>query len=105
MASLNETVTASDAKRKFGRILETAIRGGTVVITKHDAPKAVLISMDQFDTLSQHGVRTIDRLTREFDAMYERMQTPKARAAMRRAFDASPEQLRKAAVAGARRRR
>jgi hypothetical protein len=32
----------------------------------------------------------------------ERMQTPKAKAAMKRAFDASPKELGKAAVEGAR---
>jgi len=40
-------VTATEAKNKFGRLLEKAMQGGVVVITKHDAPKAVLISMDE----------------------------------------------------------
>jgi hypothetical protein len=36
------------------------------------------------------------------DALLEKMQTPEVRAATRRAFDASPDELRKAAMAAAR---
>src|ERR1039458_1854479 len=43
--------TATEVKNEFGRILEKAIQGETVVITKHDSPKAVLISVDQFNAL------------------------------------------------------
>jgi hypothetical protein len=38
----------------------------------------------------------------EGDAMLERMQTAEVRAATRRAFDASPDDLRKAAIEAAR---
>src|SRR5207245_11349739 len=37
-------IRATDVKNEFGRILEKVIQGGTIFITKHDAPKAVLIS-------------------------------------------------------------
>lgn len=40
----------------------------------------------------------------ELDALFERMQTPEARAGMKAAFDASPEEMGKAAVAAARKR-
>ena len=97
-------MTATDAKKAFGRVLETVLRGGVVLITKHDAPKAVLISVDEFDALSHASEARLDTLSREFDALLARMQTPKARARMKGAFDASPRQLGKAAVAAARRR-
>jgi antitoxin Phd len=99
------SVTATHAKKEFGRILETAIRGGAVVITKHDAPKAVLISVDEFNGFSRPAKPKLDTLTAYFDTLLDQMQGPKARAAMQAAFDASPEELGKAAVAGARRRR
>jgi prevent-host-death family protein len=98
------SVTATDAKKKFGRVLDAAIHGGVVVITKHDAPKAVLMSVDEFDALSRAGEATLDTLTSRFDSLLARMQTRKARAGMKAAFDASPKQLRKAALAAARRR-
>ncbi len=98
------SVTATDAKREFGRILETVIQGGVVVITKHDAPKAVLIAVDEFEALSRAGETKLNTLSEQFDALLVRMQTPKARVGMKAAFDASPKQLGKAAVVVARRR-
>jgi PHD/YefM family antitoxin component YafN of YafNO toxin-antitoxin module len=75
------------------------------VITKHDAPKAVLISIDEFNGLPRPREINLDTLTQYFDALLDRMQLPEARAAMQAAFDASPAELGRAAVAGARRRR
>jgi prevent-host-death family protein len=97
-------VTATDAKKEFARVLEMVIRGGVVVITKHDAPKAVLLSVDEFNALAQAPSRQLDALSGEFDTLLARMQTPKARAGMKAAFAASPKQLGRAAVAVARRR-
>ena len=47
------SVSASQAKSEFGRVLELAIQGGAVVITKHDAPRAVLISVENFNAFWQ----------------------------------------------------
>ena len=38
------TVTASRFKNEFGAIFELAALGGAIAITKHDQPKAVLLS-------------------------------------------------------------
>jgi len=84
--------------------LEMAVQGGAVVITKHDAPKAVLISVEDFNALSRATETRLDTLSHEFDALLARMQTPRARLGMKSAFSASAKQLGKAAVAAARRR-
>ncbi|HAM56661.1 MAG TPA: prevent-host-death family protein [Candidatus Rokubacteria bacterium] len=96
--------TATDAKNEFGRVLETAIQKGVVAITRHDAPKAVLLSLDEFNALVGAASSKLDTLSGEFDALLARMQGPKARAGMKAAFAASPAQLGKAAVAAARKR-
>ena len=96
------SVTASDAKKDFGKILEEAIKGGVITITKHDSPKAVLISLEQFEAMSPSAETRINTLRSEFDAMFDRMQRPGAREAMQRAFDASPKELGRAAREGAR---
>lgn len=96
--------SASAAKSEFGRVLEMVIQGDIVVITKHDAPKAVLVSVDEFNALARTKERTLDTLTGEFDELLARMQTPKARAGMKAAFDASPKQLGRAAVEAVRKR-
>jgi antitoxin Phd len=98
------SVTASEAKNEFGRVLEMATRGGAVVITKHDAPKAVLISVENFNALAGAAETRLDALTGEFDALLARMQTPKARRGMKTAFAAAQRQLGQAAVAATRRR-
>jgi antitoxin Phd len=98
------SVTASEAKSEFGRVLDMAIQGDAVVITKHDAPKAVLISVENFNALSGATETTLDTLNREFDALLSRMQTVTARRGMKTAFAASAKQLGQAAVAAARKR-
>lgn len=96
--------TATQAKNEFGRVLELVLQGGAVVITRHDAPKAILISMDEFNKLSHAAERMLDSLSQEFDTLLARMQSPKARAAMKAAFAASPKELGKAALVAARNR-
>ena len=98
------SVTATDAKKQFGRVLEMVLRGGAVVITKHDAPKAILLSMDEFNALTRTTETKLDSLSADFDAMLARMQTPRARSGMRAAFGASPKALGRAAVTAARKR-
>jgi antitoxin Phd len=98
------SVTATDAKKQFGRVLELVLKGGAVVITKHDAPKAILLSMDEFNALTQPAESPLDRLSADFDALLARMQTPRARSGMKAAFGASSRELGRAAVAAARKR-
>lgn len=95
------SISASDAKSEFGRVLEMAIHGGAVVITKHDVPKAVLISVETFNALSHATETRLNTLSHEFDALLAKMQTPTVRSAMKKAFSASGKQLGKAAVAAA----
>jgi antitoxin Phd len=96
--------TATQAKNEFGRVLESALQGGRAVITKHDTPKAILISIDEFRRISHASEVALDSLSEEFDALFTGMQTPKSRRAMKAAFAASPEELGKAAVRTARKR-
>ena len=96
--------TATEAKNQFGRVLDTAIEKGAVAITRHDAPKAVLLAVDEYDALVAAGERTLDTLTAEFDELLARMQTPRARKGMADAFNATPTRLGRAAVAAAKKR-
>ena len=74
------------------------------MISRHDAPKAVLISVEDFNALSGGADTTLDALDREFDALLDRMQTPRARQAMEKAFGASGKAMGTAAVAAVRSR-
>lgn len=95
-------VAASEAKNQFGQVLESALRDGAVVITKHDTPKAILLSIEELEAIAARS--QLDTLTREFDAKYVRMQKPSFAKAMDGAFAATPKQLGAAAVKAARKK-
>jgi antitoxin Phd len=95
------TVTATEAQNEFGRVFDRAARDQVVVITKHNAPRVVLLSIERYNALVGAGAAALDTLTSEFDALLERMQSPTARAGMQQAFNASPKQLAAGAVAKA----
>jgi antitoxin Phd len=97
-------ISATDAKNRLGEVLDSVIQDGMVLITKHETPKAVLLSREEYAALSSAAQTRLDTLNGEFDALLARMQTAKARAGMKAAFNASPKQLGKAAVAVARKR-
>jgi antitoxin Phd len=99
------TVAATQVKNEFGAILERAIHGGAVAITRHDTPKAVLLSYEEFESLVQVRSRSLDSLGAEFDDLLDKMQNPKAKKGMDAAFNATPAKLGRAAVKAARKRR
>ena len=99
------TVAATRFKNEFGTIFEQAALGGAVAITKHNTPKAVLLSYAEFEALTKASTPALDDLSDQFDQLLERMQTPQAKSAMVSAFDATPEQLGRAAVKAARPKR
>ena len=96
------TVAASKAKNEFGAIFEQAAVGGAIAITKHDAPKAVLLSIAEFESLVKSRSPALNDLSAKFDILLQRMQTPQARRGMEAAFNASPAELGRAAVEAAR---
>ena len=91
-------VSASAAKNSFGRMLDRVAREGRLAITKHDEVCAVLISIDEYRALAGAEAATLDTLSGEFDALFERMQKPGAAAAMQKAFALTPTRLGRAAV-------
>jgi prevent-host-death family protein len=98
-------VAATQAKNTFGELLDRVIGAGPVAITRHDTPKAVLLSYEEFESLSNARSETLDMLSSKFEGLLERMQTPAAKEGMKAAFDADPAALGRAAAEAARRRR
>jgi antitoxin Phd len=97
-------MTATKVKNNMGQVLDRVIQGETVLILRHETPKAAVVPIAEFEKLSGRTETGLDTLTRKYDAMLARMQKPSARKGMKAAFDASPKQLGRAAVAAARRR-
>jgi prevent-host-death family protein len=92
------SVASTRLKNELSAVLEEAARGA-VAITRHDAPKAVLVSYEEFQALVSSRAQSLGELDAEFDALLERMQTPKARKGVEAAFKASPAELGRAAAA------
>jgi len=96
------TVAASRLKNEFGTVFEQATLGGAVIITKHDTPKAVLLSYAEFEALTKSATPALNDLSERFDELLATMQTPQAKGGVAAAFDATPEELGAAAVKAAR---
>jgi prevent-host-death family protein len=96
-----QEISATEARNSFAHMVEMTARRGVVVIEKQNTPKAVLLSFDDFSALTARPTRTLDTLSADFDKLLARMQAPGARAGMKRAFEATPEELGAAARAGA----
>lgn len=94
-------VAATRLKGECGTVLEEAMRGGAVVITRHDTPKAVLVSYEEFQALVREQAPSLNELHAEYDVLLARMQKPAAKTAMVAAFDAPPAQIGRAAVKAA----
>jgi antitoxin Phd len=99
------SIPATKVKNEFGRMFEKVLRGERVIITRHRTPKAVLISLEEFQALSLAGVTKMESLSAEFDSMLARMQSSVSKKAMASAFGASTEQLGKAALQAAQTKR
>ncbi len=95
-------VPATQFKNALAAVMERTQRGGAVAITKHDTPKAVLLSYDEFVALTRPRGDSLDDLGGEFDGLLARLQTPAARRGLAAAFDATPAQIGAAAVKAAR---
>jgi antitoxin Phd len=98
-------VTSTQAKNTFGELLDRVAVSGAVAITRHDVPKAVLLSYEEFESLSSARAETLDALSTKFEGLLERMQSPAVRKGMETAFNASPIALARAAAKAAVRRR
>jgi prevent-host-death family protein len=96
------TVAATRLKNEFGAVLEQAVRGGAVAITRHETPRAVLVSYEEFQALVKARSHNLTDLRAEYDTLLARMQTPAARKGMEAAFNASPAELGRAAARAAR---
>jgi prevent-host-death family protein len=92
------SVSATEAKNNFGAVLDRALTDGGVSITKHDEVRAVILSWPQYEALVGKQKDPLATLSQEFDALVERMQAPRARAAGRALFDATPLRLGRAAL-------
>jgi antitoxin Phd len=98
------TITATALKNSTADILDQVAAGQAVAITRHDKPRAVLVPFDQYWEARQSQQTIVQDLIAEYQGMLDEMQKPEQKAAAKRLFEATPEELGEAAVRGAKRR-
>lgn len=96
-------VTSTALKNSTADVLDQVTAHGAVAITRHDKPRAVLISVEQYERMTGVESNWLTELHEEYQGMLEKMQKPEQKVAAKRAFNATPEELGKAAVAAVRR--
>ena len=88
-----EPVPASRLKNASGAILDQAAAGRPVVITKHDTPRAVILSFEDFAELARAREPGLGALEARFDELLEGMQAREAKRGVLAALNATPEAL------------
>lgn len=95
------SVSATSLVAGMQKVTRTVMTEGAIVITRHDEPTMVLMSVDRYLKLEQAAAPNLDALTRQFDDMFAHMQGPDAAQGMADAFAMGPEELGDAAVRAA----
>jgi prevent-host-death family protein len=81
---MKKTVSAMEARRKFGELLEDASRGDQIIIERAGRVMGVLVSPDQFQIMEQNR----ERLFKFFEEAWERTKGTSAEEAERMAMEA-----------------
>ena len=93
------TISATELKNATADVFEQVAARRAVAITRHEKPRAVLLSVEQYEAITgQQNPDWLEKLHEEYRGLLDRMQGPEQRAAAERAFNATPEELGEAAV-------
>lgn len=92
------TITATELKNATADVFEQVAAKQAIAITRHEKPRAILLSVEQYEALTGHRPEWLEKLHEEYRGMLERMQGPEQRAGAEKLFRATPEELGQAAL-------
>lgn len=92
------TITATELKNATADVFEQVAAKQVIAITRHEKPRAILLSVEQYEALTGHRPEWLEKLHEEYRGMLERMQGPEQRAGAEKLFRATPEELGQAAL-------
>lgn len=97
------TSPASQLKNAFKPVFQQVLKDGAVSITRNRKREAILLSAELYDQIiAELAARDpLEVLRKDYDARFAAMQTDSAQKAYQDAFDATPGDLGKSAVAQA----
>lgn len=91
------SVSTTELAGAIQKVTGAVVSAGAVLVTKHDQPAMVLVSVDRYLQLTRAAEPDLAALARRFDDMVARMQGPDAERRMIEAFAMSPAELGAAA--------
>jgi antitoxin Phd len=97
------SVTITEFKERAREVVGLVAQSGAVAILRHGTADAVLISPSDYVEFMKLKRERLDFLSRRYDEMVARMQGPEAIAGVDGLFNATSEDLGRAAVAATRR--
>jgi PHD/YefM family antitoxin component YafN of YafNO toxin-antitoxin module len=95
------SISATKLASGMQAVTSTVMARGAVVITRHERPAMVLMSVERYLQMEQASEPDLEALTHRFDDMFARMQGDAAAQAMADAFAMEPSALGDVAVAAA----
>ncbi len=95
------TITATELKNATADVFEQVAAKQAVAITRHEKPRAVLLSVEQYEALTGQRPDWLEQLHEEYRGMLDRMQGPEQRAIADKLFQATPQELGEAALRAA----
>ena len=98
-----ESFTITEFKEQARQVIDLWEERKAGAILRHKTPEAVLIPVDDYVELVKLRRERLNLLTQRYDDMVLRMRTPEAAAGVDALFNATPEELGRAAVAAAKR--
>jgi prevent-host-death family protein len=99
-----ESISSTEAQNTFGKVLGRVLRGAVIGITRHDEMSAVLLSAESYEALLAQRSDPLEKLRDRFDQRFAAMQSPQSKSGVRALFAATPQELGRAAVKGAKKR-
>ena len=96
------TITATELKNSTADVFEQVAAKQAIAITRHEKPRAILLSVEQYEALTGQRPEWLEKLHEEYRGMLDRMQGPEQRAGAEKLFRATPEELGQAALWAAR---
>jgi antitoxin Phd len=96
------TITATELKNSTADVFEQVAAKQAIAITRHEKPRAILLSVEQYEALTGQRPEWLETLHEEYRGMLERMQGPEQQAGAEKLFRATPEELGQAALWAAR---
>ena len=97
-----EAVPAARLKNEPATVIDRVVAGAAVAITRHDKPRAVLVSYEDFRELAAAREASLGTLSAEFDALLEAMQSGTAKKAVSSAFESTAAAIGESAARAAR---